>query len=256
MTSNAVRQPDERQRAMQAVELRVQGQTYAQIADALRYGDESGARHAVSRLLARREAEGIDELRAVHSARLEGVLSAHWPAATSGEPDAARIVLQTLDRIAKLYGLDAPTRVAVGSEPLTTIGFANEAARLIESIASMGGTDDLLRSLPDGAGHAMIAAREPAALPVSAPGIALGDDGEGWSNIGGPDPEPVAHPLAVPMIDAEPEPLTVSEVEPQPVADEQPAEAEVTALPTPTPRVHPMARRISDRYDPLAGWQR
>lgn len=264
MTSNAVRQPDERQRAMRAVELRVQGQTYAQIADALDYSDESGARHAVSRLLARREAEGKDELRAVHSARLEGVLSAHWPAATSGDTDAARIVLQTLDRIAKLYGLDAPTRVAVGSESLTTIGFANEAARLIESIASMGGTDDVLRSLPDGAGHAMIAAREPAALPV-AETVADDDEAEPWSNIGGPDPEPVVHPLAVPMIDvepepdaAEPEPLTVAEVEPPPVTEaEHLAEADVTPLPSPSAsRVNPMARRITDRYDPLAGWRR
>ena len=74
----------------------MQGQTYAQIAATLGYRDESGARHAVSRLLARREAESIDELRAVHSARLEGVLSSFWPAATAGEPDAARIVLRTL----------------------------------------------------------------------------------------------------------------------------------------------------------------
>ena len=98
-----------------------------------------------SRLLARREAESIDELRAVHSARLEGVLSSFWPAATSGDTDAARIVLRTLDSLAKLYGLDAP-RVAVGPT-LSDVEFAKEAARLIESIASLGGTDDLLRSL-------------------------------------------------------------------------------------------------------------
>ncbi|MCV7151267.1 hypothetical protein [Mycolicibacterium pyrenivorans] len=34
---------DERQRALSAVELRVQGNTYAQIAAALDYADESGA---------------------------------------------------------------------------------------------------------------------------------------------------------------------------------------------------------------------
>lgn len=204
MTNNAVRQPDERQRAMRAVELRVQGQSYAQIADALDYSDESGARHAVSRLLARREAESIDELRAVHSARLEGVLSSFWPAATAGDTDAARIVLRTLDSLAKLYGLDAPARVAVGATVSDTAGFANEAARLIERIASMGGTDDLLRSLPNGAGRAVIAERVPTALPggdvATAQDISLGsarldgDDAEPWSNIGGPDPEPVTVP--------------------------------------------------------------
>lgn len=197
MTNNAVRQPDERQRAMRAVELRVQGQTYAQIAEALDYSDESGARHAVSRLLARREAESIDELRAVHTARLESVLSSFWPAATSADTDAARIVLRTLDSLAKLYGLDPPARVAVGARITDNVEFANEAARLIERIASLGGTDDLLRSLPGGAGHQVIAECERATLPVgdvaaqpaSFSAAALHYDDEPWSNIGGPDPE-------------------------------------------------------------------
>jgi hypothetical protein len=196
MTNNAVRQPDERQRAMRAVELRVQGQTYAQIADALDYSDESGARHAVSRLLARREAESIDELRAVHSARLEAVLLAFGPAAASGATDAARIVLRTLDSLAKLYGLDAPTRVAVGPT-ISDVEFANEAARLIESIASLGGTDDLLRSLPNGAGQAVIDARSRTAVtersdsaaqinPLgahSAETLPDNDEFEPWSNL-------------------------------------------------------------------------
>ena len=84
MTDNSVRQPDERDLVLKAVDLRIQGHPYAHIAAQLGYADESGARHAVSRLLARREAESIDELRAVHSARLEGVLSSFLPAATSG----------------------------------------------------------------------------------------------------------------------------------------------------------------------------
>lgn len=154
MTNNAVRQPDERKRALAAVELRVQGHTYAHIAAQLGYADESGARHAVQRNLDRREAESIDELRAVHSARLEAVLLAFWPAAQGRDTDAARVILRTLDSLAKLHGLYAPTRVT--GAPMSTIEFANEAARLIESIASMGATDDLLRSLPDGAGQSAL----------------------------------------------------------------------------------------------------
>lgn len=90
---------------------------------------------------------------------------AFWPAAQGGDTDAARIVLRTLDSLAKLYGLDAPTRVAVGP-PISDIEFANEAARLIESIASLGGTDDLLRSLPNGAGQAVLDARSRTAAPL------------------------------------------------------------------------------------------
>ena len=107
MSDNSIRQPDERQRALKAVDLRVQGHTYAQIAAALDYSDESGARHAVSRLLARREAESVDELRAVHGARLEAVLSSFWDAATSGDADAARIVLRTLAAVVTRQGISA-----------------------------------------------------------------------------------------------------------------------------------------------------
>ncbi|OBK17863.1 hypothetical protein [Mycobacterium asiaticum] len=196
MTNNAVRQPDERKRALAAVELRVQGHTYAHIAAQLGYADESGARHAVQRNLDRREAESIDELRAVHSARLESVLLAFWPAAQGRDTDAARIVLRTLDSLAKLYGLDAATRVAVGPT-ISETEFANEAARLIESIASLGGIDDLLRSLPNGAGQAVIDARSGTAVPEpNSPGhrlyrgsgpnsseIHVDDEFEPWSNI-------------------------------------------------------------------------
>jgi hypothetical protein len=242
---------DDRDRALKAVELRIQGHPYAQIADRLGYADESGARHAVQRNLDRREAESIDEMRAVHSARLEGVLSAFWAAAVAGDTDAARIVLRTLDSLAKLFGLDAPSRVALGATVGDTVDFANEAARLIESVASLGGTDDLLRSLPNGAGHAVIAEREQAALPVAV-GWADDDAAEPWSNIGGPDPEPVAPSVT------EPEPLTVIEADPLPVAEVEPdPKAEVTPPPVPsTPRINPWARRVSERYDPLAGWRR
>ena len=163
------------QRAIAAVELRVQGRTYAQIAAQLGYSDESGGRHAVTRLLARREVESIDELRAVHSARLEGVLSSFWPTAAAGDTDAARIVLRTLASLAKLNGLDAPARVSVGPPMMSNVDFANEAARLIERIATMGCTDDLLRSLPDGAGLAMLNENNCSVADV---------DDEPWSNIG------------------------------------------------------------------------
>lgn len=256
---------DERQRARAAVELRVQGHPYAQIAEQLGYADESGARHAVSRLLARREAESIDELRAVHGARLEAVLSSFFPAAMSGDTDAARIVLRTLDSLAKLFGLDAPTRVAVAPH-ISEREFAEEAARLIDSIASMGATDDLLRSLPGGAGQAVIDARsaaavnDPAAQGSSLSGVHSADassDDENWSNIGGPDPAPIASMVVAPELVAEPEPLTAVEAEPQVVEVEAQAVSEVTPQPVLSlPRVNPWTRRINERYDPLAGWRR
>ncbi|MCV7151266.1 hypothetical protein [Mycolicibacterium pyrenivorans] len=105
----------------------------------------------MSRLLARREVESVDEFRAVHSARLEGVLSAFWAAARDGDANAARIVLRTLDSLAKLYGLDAPTRVVAVGPALSAQDFAIEAAGLIERIVALDGTDGLLKSLPHAA---------------------------------------------------------------------------------------------------------
>ena len=60
----------ERQRARQAVALRIEGKSYAEIAAILRYRDESGARHAVERLLTRLETEAVTKLRVVEGARL------------------------------------------------------------------------------------------------------------------------------------------------------------------------------------------
>lgn len=193
---------DERQRAARALELRTSGMTYAAVAANLDYSDESGARKAVDRLLSRVEYEGAEELRRLEGQRLDAMQRAIWPQACSGDLDAIRTVLTIMGRRTKLLGLDAPTRVAVGPT-VSDREFANEAARLIESIASLGGTDDLLRSLPGGAGHAVIdaprrtavtggndlrAQRDSLSGPHSAETVPDSDDD--WSNIGGPDPQP------------------------------------------------------------------
>lgn len=104
MPSNAVRQPDDRQRAEQALRLRIEGNTYAVIAAELGWSDESGARHAITRLLDHVESETADEYRKIQTARLEGLVRAYLPAALSGNVDAARVVLATHDRLTKLHG--------------------------------------------------------------------------------------------------------------------------------------------------------
>lgn len=284
MSDPTQNRPDaaERERARAAVELRVQGQPYAQIAAQLGYADESGARHAVSRLLARHEADSIDELRAVHSARLETVLSSFWAGMVSGNADAAKIVLRTLDSLAKLYGLDAPTRVALGP-PVSDVEFANEAARLIERISELGATGELLEGLR---ATAVIDTDGQAALPErNGPGAqadSLGeadsldglDDLAGWSNIGDPTPAPAPVDPAAPIAPAmpEPEPLpddldgwsNIGDREPVPSA----SPSGVVAAPAPEPPtpsqpvqspqtiVSSPARRIAERYDPLRGWSR
>ncbi len=200
---------DERQRAAQALELRTSGMTYAAIAAELKYSDESGPRKAVDRLLSRVECEGAEELRQLEGQRLDAMQRAIWPQACSGDLDAIKTVLTIMARRAKLLGLDAPANVAVGPS-VSSVEFASEAARLIESIAALGGTDDLLRSLsaqpatteikdPSTQSDSVIAVYGVEMLPV---------DDDNWSNITGPGDEIVAPPAALtPQPDPVPEPL-------------------------------------------------
>ena len=104
--------------------------------------------------------------------------SAVWPRALSGDLDAIRTVLSIMGRRAKLFGLDAPTHVALGG--ISDVEFANEAARLIESINSHDSVNDFLRALPGSASRSVLTE------PISPQTVPIDAD---WSNIDGPDPE-------------------------------------------------------------------
>lgn len=114
MTSNAVRQPDERARALKALDLRIEGKTWTQIADTLGYADESGARKATARLLNRIEHEKVVELRELESFKLDAMQRAAWNDAVSGDMDAIKVVLQVHDRKVRLFGLAARWRCEWG----------------------------------------------------------------------------------------------------------------------------------------------
>lgn len=196
MTSKAVRQPDERAKAIEAVQLRRSGLPYREISEQLGYwADESGARHAVARLLDRREAESVDELRAVEGERLDALQAAHWQAALRGDIDATKVVLQVIDRRAKLFGLNAPTRLAVGPG-MSDREFAEQMAELI-AVISPETLGEALRSLPGGVGRALPDAGglsamhegdgtgDATAFVRAAHGRDSGpvDDSEPWSNL-------------------------------------------------------------------------
>ncbi|WLP90511.1 helix-turn-helix domain-containing protein [Gordonia sp. NB41Y] len=190
MTSNNTRQPDERERAVEALRRRIAGETYQEIADALGYSDRSGSRRAVQRLLDRREAESVDELRAVHGARLEALVATYFGPATKGDTDAAMIVLRAHDRLARLFGTNAPTAVSVGVEPVTDAEFAEAAVGLIAALrpdmaAALTGT------LPGAARSAVPEGRDtgeqvsPASVELSA---GNDDEPEPWADVDGPEP--------------------------------------------------------------------
>jgi hypothetical protein len=119
-----------------AVRLRAQGASYSSIAKALGYHDESGAYKAVQRALAAIPAPEVEELRALQGEELDAlrrglwqvIYGTHYKVSNSGrvvmdpatgEPlldpapkiSAGNALARVLDRQAKLFGLDQPTRV-------------------------------------------------------------------------------------------------------------------------------------------------
>lgn len=188
----------ERAKAVEAVALRRSGLTYREIAVQTGYWtDESGARHAVTRLLARQETEGVAELRAIECERLDALTAAHWPAAIGGNTEASMIVLRVIDRRAKLLGLNAPTRLQVAPDELTAAEFATRAATLITELRP-----DSLRQMFAGDPAAAVfnaderngrLERQRPTEPVSSGSVAhspeitavAGIDADGWSNVGG-----------------------------------------------------------------------
>lgn len=109
---------DAQNRQQTALQLRLAGHSYDEIADRVGYADRRSAWHAVQRILDRQEAEGVDALRRIEGRRLDAVLAAVWPAAMAGDLAAIDRVLKVSARRAALYGLDMQTvavRVAAGS---------------------------------------------------------------------------------------------------------------------------------------------
>ncbi|HUU02182.1 MAG TPA: hypothetical protein VM425_12125 [Myxococcota bacterium] len=97
----------------QALELRRDGHTLQQIADALGFAGPSGAADCVQRALRATVAEPAEELRILELARLDSYLAALQKKIGTGEPRAIEVALRVSTRRAKLLGLDAPTQMRV-----------------------------------------------------------------------------------------------------------------------------------------------
>src|SRR4051794_18019038 len=88
-----------------AVELLAQGLSYDEIARQVGFTHRGSAHRAVYKALAEREAEDIDNLRALECARLDAVQAAYWQKAMEGDVRAAALVLRVMDQRTRLLGL-------------------------------------------------------------------------------------------------------------------------------------------------------
>ena len=100
-------------RRTKAVRLAASGMDYTQIAQQLGYHDRSGAFKAIRGALAARQAEAVDELRALEIDRLDRLQASVWDAALEGDIPSVDRVLKVIAARVRLLGLDQNTDKAV-----------------------------------------------------------------------------------------------------------------------------------------------
>ena len=110
-----------KEKQKRAMALKLAGASYAQIADNLGYADSSGAYKAVSRGMKNALQESAGDLRKIHYGRLEHMLMLVWPAVNQGDSRAVNSALQVMDRMERLYGLNAAERVDITAGARETI---------------------------------------------------------------------------------------------------------------------------------------
>ena len=94
-----------------AVELRLAGRTWQEIADALGYSSHTSAIDAVKTALRKTLDEPSAEFRQLTLERLTKILQVQWPNMLRGEVQAAKICLQAIGDMRQLMGVDTPSRV-------------------------------------------------------------------------------------------------------------------------------------------------
>ena len=109
-------------RRTRVVELVTSGLSYEQAAAEVGFRSRSAAWKAFHRALADREADAIDEHRALEVERLDAVQAAYWAEAVSGDVQAAAVVLRCIEARAKVLGLDQPSRASTAPRSIIAPG--------------------------------------------------------------------------------------------------------------------------------------
>ena len=89
-----------------ALDLRLAGADFTQIATTLGFRDRSGAFRAVEAAMNRVVQPGAEALRKANMERLNRMRLANWPAAIKGDKDAIGVELRLQEREARYLGLD------------------------------------------------------------------------------------------------------------------------------------------------------
>ena len=107
----SLRRLDAAEKQRRAVELRMAGRTFQEIADTLGYSTHSGAINAVKDALQKTLGVPSAEFRELTLERLTKILQVQWPNMLRGEVSAAKVCLQAIGDMRQLMGVDTPARV-------------------------------------------------------------------------------------------------------------------------------------------------
>jgi hypothetical protein len=91
---------------MKAVELRLEGKSFTDIARELDYSSRTAAYNAVYNELKKRAKEPVDKLRMLELERLDALLVVIWKECLTGDEKKIETYLKIANRRAKLAGLD------------------------------------------------------------------------------------------------------------------------------------------------------
>jgi len=119
------------ERKRNALELRLAGASYRDIAQALNCSVGT-ATNDCKEALAEIPMQQADEMRTVELSRLDRLQRAVWPKAVKGDLQAVDRAIKIIDRRAKLFGLDAPQQVQITANDIDLDAAVDKMLRVAE----------------------------------------------------------------------------------------------------------------------------
>jgi len=139
--------------AAYALELRLQGKTYQEIADACGYKQSVSAHNIVKNALKHVNYDSAKRLCKLELARLDKMAEGVWSGATSGDVKSINAMLKIMERRSRLMGLDKPVKVAPtnikGDKPYLQDAREKLASQLFVTIERNRGQGSGLKAIAD-----------------------------------------------------------------------------------------------------------
>lgn len=129
--------PETDQKRQQIVELRRSGLSWREIGNVIGLDPKGVRQHYLTAISTALQDAGAEELRAEEGDRLDRLQRAAWAKALAGDLPAIHTVLRIMERRAKLFGLDAPVKVAATVEHLDVASIDQEVARLVTLLTAV-----------------------------------------------------------------------------------------------------------------------